>query len=276
MIESVAKFIQHCKIVLGLSAPTIAAYTNDLRQFSDFAPPHLNALTTDHIYNFLAQFDNKRTLNRKLSAINHFLDWCYVEFLTEENFKLRGAKVPKHLPKYLTNETIERALETIDRSNWIGLRDYALIVFLYASGCRISEALRARKQDIEDGWLRIRHGKGAKERLVPIAKRALSALDHYLNERKLYSQYLFINYQGKPLSRVFAFKITRRVLGVSPHALRHSSATALIVGGADLRIVQELLGHSSLNTTQIYTHLERPHLLESVERCHPLALNGSV
>ncbi|MDR3347694.1 MAG: tyrosine-type recombinase/integrase [Helicobacteraceae bacterium] len=275
MNEAIERYLKHCKVILALSTATLEAYANDLGQFEAFARKPLDRLTSDDIYAFLAQFDNKRTLNRKLSAINHFLNWCYDTLLTDESYKLKGAKVPINLPKYLTEGTIEAALKAIDRASWIGLRDYALIVFLYASGCRISEALKAQKQDIEEGWLRVRYGKGEKERLVPIAARALLALDEYLSARTFYSPLLFINYKGAPLSRIFAFRITRRALGVSPHALRHSFATSLIIGGADLRIVQELLGHSSLNTTQIYTHLEKPLLYESVQRYHPLAKSAA-
>lgn len=270
MKEAIETYLRHCKTVLALSAATTEAYENDLRQFCEATAKPLDRLECEDIYAFLARFDNPRTLNRKLSAINGFLDWRYDRLLTDDTFKIKGAKIGRSLPKYLSAETIERALSTVDQSDWIGKRDYALILFLYASGARISEALKAQIGDIEDGWIRIRYGKGAKERMTPIAKRALIALDSYIADRPFFSPSLFINYRGKPLSRVFAFKITQRILGVSPHALRHSFATSLITGGADLRTVQELLGHASLNATQIYTHLERSLLLESVNRYHPL------
>ncbi|MDR1451887.1 MAG: tyrosine-type recombinase/integrase [Helicobacteraceae bacterium] len=270
MKEAIDNYLRRCKIALALSPATIEAYENDLGAFCEAVDKPLDRLETDDIYDFLARFDNPRTLNRKLSAINGFLNWCYDGLLSDETYKLKGAKIPRSLPKYLEPEAIERGLLSIDQTDWLGKRDYALILFLYASGARISEALKAQTNDIEDGWLRIRYGKGAKERIAPIAKRALIALDSYIADRPFFSERLFINYAGVPLSRVFAFKITRKVLGVSPHALRHSFATSLIIGGADLRVVQELLGHSSLNATQIYTHLERRHLLESVRRFHPL------
>lgn len=270
MRSEIDAYLRHCKTVLALSRATIKAYENDLAQFCKAVNKPLNRLDSDDIYGFLACFDNPRTLNRKLSAINGFLDWCYDRLLSDETYNIKGAKIPRGLPKYLSSEMIERALSNVDQSGWIGKRDYALIMFLYASGTRISEALKAQTNDIEGGWLRVRHGKGAKERLVPIAKRALIALDSYIADRPFFSERLFINYTGRPLSRVFAFKTTQRILGVSPHALRHSFATSLITGGADLRVVQELLGHASLNSTQIYTHLERSYLLESVNRYHPL------
>lgn len=271
MKREIDAYLRHAKVVWGLSAATLRAYGADLAQFEAAVNKPLEKLDLGDIYDFLARFNNKRTLNRKLSAVNRFLGWCHDEFYTEESFRLKSAKTPKGLPKYLTPETIEAGLERIDRTSWLGLRDYALILFLYASGCRVSEALLAEKRDIEAGWLRVRMGKGAKERLVPVARRALLAVDEYLSERPFFNPLLFINYQGKGLSRISAYEITRRVLGVSPHVLRHSFATALLTGGADLRVVQELLGHASLNTTQIYTHLERHHLAQSVNAYHPLA-----
>jgi integrase/recombinase XerD len=270
MKAEIDAYLRHCKTVLALSRATTEAYENDLAQFCEAVNKPLDRLESDDIYAFLARFENPRTLNRKLSAINGFLDWCYDRLLSDETYKIKGAKTPRSLPKYLSAEAIESALGAIDQSGWIGKRDYALILFLYATGARISEALKAQTADIEDGWIRIRFGKGAKERMVPIAKRALIALDSYRAARPFFSERLFINYTGRALSRVFAFKIAQRYLGVSPHALRHSFATSLIVGGADLRAVQELLGHASLNATQIYTHLEQRHLLESVNRFHPL------
>jgi integrase/recombinase XerD len=180
------------------------------------------------------------------------------------------AKLPRSLPKYLSYDEIQAGLESIDRSRISGLRDYALILFLYASGCRISEALAVQRSDLNEGWLRIRYAKGAKERMVPLAPAALEALESYLARRDLGSTHLWLNNRGEPLSRVSAWKIVKKYLGVSPHVLRHSFASALILGGADLRVVQELLGHSSLITTQIYTHIERKHLAETVEACHPL------
>jgi len=119
--------------------------------------------------------------------------------------------------------------------------------------------------------VKIRHAKGQKERIVPIAPIALKALDTYLQESPFDTTTLWCNYKGGKLSRISAFKITQKYLGVSPHVLRHSYATSLVSGGADLRVVQELLGHSSLLTTQIYTHIQKQDLKETVEVCHPMA-----
>ena len=158
----------------------------------------------------------------------------------------------------------------IDRSTVSGLRDYALILFLYASGCRVSELLGVQRRDISEGWLKIRYAKGEKERVVPVAPVALDALKSYLEASGVQSSYTWLNYRGEPLSRISAYKIVKKYLGVSPHVLRHSFASALIIGGADLRVVQELLGHSSLITTQIYTHIQRENLADTIKRYHPL------
>lgn len=263
--------MRHAKIVLSLSSSTIEAYEVDLMQFNEFAKKPLDLIGSEDIYAFLATFDNKRTLNRKLSSINSFLKWAYNQFLIEQQPTVRTAKTPKSLPSYLSDEEIEKGLDLIDRSTPLGKRDYAFILFLYATGARVSEALSAEKTDIEDGWLRIRMGKGQKERLVPVAKRALVALDEMIGSRDYFASELFTNARGGKLSRMGAYGIIKKWLNCSPHVLRHSFATALILGGADLRVVQELLGHSSLNTTQIYTHIERKELVETLNNYHPLA-----
>ena len=131
------------------------------------------------------------------------------------------------------------ALSLIDRSSWIGLRDYAMILFLYATGTRITECLSIEHNDIEDLWLKVRHAKGDKERIVPIAQEAITALKAYELECPFESRYLWLNYQGKRLSRISVYKISQKYLNASPHVLRHSYATALIIGGADLRVVQD-------------------------------------
>ncbi|MBN2895932.1 MAG: tyrosine-type recombinase/integrase [Campylobacterales bacterium] len=269
-------FVEFITVNKALSPRTVAAYRHDLHDLELRAAKPLFALDGDAVLGLLGGIANRRTLNRKLSALNSFYDFCYrSEFhSSKQHFTL--SKVPKNLPKFLDYTAIMRALELIDRSEWIGLRDYALILFLYASGLRISELLGIQRQDLEGMWLHVRHGKGEKERMVPVAAEALEALKHYLDAAPMHAQTLWINYKGGALSRIFAFKITQKYLGVSPHVLRHSYATALILGGADLRVVQELLGHASLSTTQIYTHIRRQDLLETLNRCHPLAVMTSV
>lgn len=263
-------FEEYLSVTKALDALTISSYIGDLRQLAQMSEKQLSALETSDVLRFLSLFENKRTLNRKLSSINAFFAFCHLRDFAHTHIKIPMARVPKTLPKYLSPEEIMQGLSLIDRSKLAGLRDYALILFLYASGCRISEALSVQRSDILDGWLKIRFAKGEKERIVPLAPIAIRALDDYLANQGYMSSHLWLNYRGEPLSRISAYKIVKKYLGVSPHVLRHSFASSLIIGGADLRVVQELLGHSSLETTQIYTHIQKQNLKETMQQFHPL------
>jgi len=263
-------FEEYLSVTKALDTLTISSYISDLTQLENFTQKILTQLDTTDVLKFLASFENKRTLNRKLSSINAFFAFCHKHDFSHEKIKIPMAKVPKNLPKYVSNEEILDGLNLIDRSNLIGLRDYALILFLYASGCRISEALSVQRADIVEGWLKIRFAKGEKERVVPLAPVATQALERYLQEEDISSPYIWLNYRGEQLSRISAFKIVKKYLGVSPHVLRHSFASSLIIGGADLRVVQELLGHASLETTQIYTHIQKQNLADTMNSYHPL------
>lgn len=272
MSKELEAFIEYITVIKALSPRTIEAYSRDLSEIENSAQKSLVDIDSNTVFQILGTISNKRTLNRKLSAFNSFLDFCHRNRFDSSSSKFSLSKVPKNLPKFVAYETIQSSLALIDRSDWIGLRDYALILFLYATGSRISEALIVEEGDIEGEWLRIRHGKGEKERYVPIAHEALKALRAYQDASPYHNRpHLWLNYRGESLSRISAFKITQKYLGVSPHALRHSYATALILGGADLRVVQELLGHASLLTTQIYTHVQKQNLQETLLRHHPMA-----
>jgi len=192
--------------------------------------------------------------------------------MVSDKLKVKQAKIPKTLPKFLTKEEILRAVEWINanENTWFELRDKALILFLYATGLRISEALNVKLSDLEDNWVKVTMAKGEKQRMVPIADAAMEAIREYLHKRPCSSEYLFVNKNCDKLSRISAYNITKKYLNVSPHVLRHSFATALVLGGADLRVVQELLGHASLNTTQIYTHIQKENLKDTVLKYHPL------
>ncbi|WP_456432375.1 tyrosine-type recombinase/integrase [Nitratifractor sp.] len=264
------RFGDYLSIHKGLGERSVASYLGDLRQFAEAFGRPLPEADSEAVLAFLSRFENKRTLNRKLASINAFFDFCHRQSLGEKRFSIPAARIPKHLPRYLSHEEIMQGVSRIDRSSPLGRRDYALILFLYASGARISEALAAERGDLVDGWLKIRYAKGEKERMVPLAPVALEALEEYLAHADITSEKIWLNYREEPLSRVSAYKITKKYLGVSPHVLRHSFASALILGGADLRVVQELLGHASLLTTQIYTHIEREHLENTVRRYHPM------
>ncbi len=271
MSNELEAFLEYISITRALSKRSVDAYSSDLLSVEKSLNSPLISLKSETILTLLSQYKNKRTLNRKLSSLNAFFDFCYKKQFIGELSKIKLSKIPKLLPKFLSYKQIMDALSCIDRTTWIGLRDYALILFLYASGTRISECLSLKREDIEDDWLLIRHAKGEKERMIPIAKIAVEAIDAYLREYQYERDFIWGNYKGDNLSRISAFKITQKYLGVSPHILRHSYATSLITGGADLRVVQELLGHASLLTTQIYTHIQKQDLKNTVEHCHPMA-----
>lgn len=271
MQKLIDEYLNYLKVIKGLNEKSLFAYESDLNQFNEYYKKDIEKIRSEDIYLFLQNFPNKRTLNRKLSSINNFLKFLVHESKLDSSPKLRAAKLPQKLPKYITDNEISDALDIIDTRDWLGLRDYALIIFMYATGCRVSEALEVKKSDFEGGWLTIRSGKGDKQRAVPVAKKALSAIDEYLSVRPFFNEYVFTNYKEGQLSRISAFKIIQKYLFTSPHTLRHSFATSLILGGADLRVVQELLGHASINTTQIYTHLEKENLKETLLKYHPIS-----
>jgi len=276
MSSLVEAFHEYLSVIKALNAQTIESYLLDIGQLQDFAQKDILSVTTDDILKFLAQYKNTRTLNRKLSSINQFFDFCSKHALIAvQKPHIAMAKVPQNLPKYLSFETIISRLDAIERSSKIGLRDYALILFLYATGVRVSEALSVERSDINGGWVNIRFAKNQKERIIPIAPLALEALEEYLKRASIASSYIWLNYKNEPLSRISAFKIVKKYLGVSPHVLRHSFASSLVIGGANLKVVQELLGHSSLATTQIYTHIQSKELEATINTHHPLAQKES-
>jgi integrase/recombinase XerD len=265
-------FLEYLLINKGVSENTFSSYRSDLVAYEDFLKKDLIKMNNEDVIKYLSTIENKRTLNRKLSSINAFFDFSYKQRWSDEKLKLKQAKIPKSLPKFLLKEEILNSVSFIDIANnsWLELRDKALILTLYASGLRVSEAMNLKKIDINDGWIKVEMAKGEKQRLVPIAGVALDAINDYLHKREIISDYIFINSKGGKLSRISAFNITKKYLNVSPHTLRHSFATSLVLGGADLRVVQELLGHSSLITTQIYTHIQKENLKETILKYHPL------
>jgi integrase/recombinase XerD len=264
-------FLEYLLINKGVSKNTYDAYKRDLIQFEEFIKKPIIEADTADVIRFLSQIENKRSLNRKLSAINSFFDFAYKRNMVDNKLKIKQAKIPKSLPKFLNKDEILNSISHINaNSSWFELRDKALILFLYATGLRISEALNVKLSDIEDGWVKVSMAKGEKQRVVPIADVAINAINEYLHKRPCSSEYLFVNKNCNKLSRISAFNITKKYLNVSPHVLRHSFATALVLGGADLRVVQELLGHASLNTTQIYTHIQKENLKDTVLKYHPL------
>jgi len=273
MSDILIAFKEHLTIIKSLASNSIDAYLSDLTEFEEFLIKKKKSLldsTSEDLIEYLALIQNPRTQNRYLSSINSFYKFASESFDDVIQPKASFAKLPKKLPKYLNDEQILHNLELIDRSSETGLRDYAIILFLYATGVRVGELIKIQKNDIEKNWVKILYAKGSKQGIVPIADIALKALNDYLENRSKKSDYIFINYKGTALSRVSIFKICKKYYDVSPHIFRHSYATSLILGGADLMVVSELLGHSNIETTQIYTHIQQKHLAQTVKEYHPL------
>ncbi len=271
MSTALEAFIEYITVVKGLSKKSIEAYSGDLLDFESFLKKDVINAKLDDILSYLEKYTNQNSINRKLSAINTFFKFCEKENFIDDRPILKQFKRQRNLPILLEYEDIMQGLKLIKKKSWIDYRDYAYILFLYATGVRVSESIEIRKDDINGEWLKIRSAKGDKQRMVPIAKFVLKVLNEYLDKREKKSEYIWLNYKGDKMSRITAFKITKKYLNVSPHVLRHSFATSLVLGGADLRVVQELLGHSTILTTQIYTHIQQKNLEQTVMEFHPLS-----
>ncbi|MFV0483742.1 MAG: site-specific tyrosine recombinase [Bacteroidales bacterium] len=280
----------------AFSENTIEAYLRDIDMFSDFVctiypeEETINA-TLDIMKSFLDTLGDEdfalASRARIISGLKSFYGFLHKENIINEDFSslLRSPKQGRYLPDTLSIEEIERIVSSINYSIDEGIRNKAIIEVLYSCGLRVSELTNLTLNDcfFEEGFLRV-IGKGNKQRFVPIGKRAIESVWQYekeyrggvLNSDKEPTDILFLNRRGRGLSRVMIFNIVKDATAmagihknVSPHTFRHSFATHLVEGGADLRVVQDMLGHSSILTTEIYTHLDRKYLKETVEQFHP-------
>ena len=289
-------FCAHLAKVRGLSPNTVRAYRCDLAAFRDWAAREgVEPLRATHreLRAYLTELAragySARTLNRRLSALRGLYRWMSREGLCDGSAAaaLGSPKVSRALPKTMSDAEVERLLATCDTAEPAGLRDRAFLELLYATGARVSEmaALRVRDLDLRQGQARL-FGKGSKERIVPVYEVACAWARRYLEEARpalaarggRARDELLLSTRGNPMSADAlrdAFERHVRLAGLdpqlTPHAMRHTYATELLGGGADLRSVQELLGHESLSTTQVYTHLSVERLREAAERAHPRA-----
>jgi integrase/recombinase XerD len=293
----ISSFLTHVRVEKGLSANTISAYKRDLEKFEQFARKRkltLESVGRDDLVDFLAglyrQKLESRTVARQLVTLRNFFRFAQVQDLISEDpsINLESPKIRRHLPGYLRLEEVEKLLEQPDSKTPTGLRDRAMLEVLYSTGLRVSEltGLAVSDLDAKVGWVRC-SGKGDKERIVPVGKKALSMVDKYLREgrpqllrnaRASSGPALFVNRRGAALSRVGVWKILsaygRRAglrVALTPHMLRHSFATHLLERGADLRSVQLMLGHADISTTQIYTHVVEERLKQIYKAHHPRA-----
>lgn len=288
-------FTIYLRVEKRMSENSVEAYQHDVELLSDYAqmqfPPKLPVqITTADIETLLRQLGEDDVLGpssqaRLLSGIRQFYRYLLFTNRVEDDptALIDPPKQGQHLPEVLSVDEVNAMEAAIDLSTPLGHRNMAIIETLFSCGVRVSELCAMRISQIygQDGFIRV-IGKGNKERLVPIGDKALKDIDTYLAQRRGWNlphedaDTLFINQRGKPLSRVMVFYIVKDLASkagirknVSPHTLRHSFATELVRGGADLRIVQAMLGHESIVTTEIYTHLSKEHLRETLIRYHP-------
>jgi integrase/recombinase XerD len=288
-------FLTFCRIEKGLSDNSLQAYSTDLSSFyqfltSDGGDPSAPA-GIDRLRAYLDRLHqtglSPRSIARRLTTLRNFYGFLLREGAIDQDptEHLRSPRQWQTIPKFLNLEEIGKIQDAIDRSKPTGRRDWAMLELLFATGVRVSELCRIASADLDSslGVLRVT-GKGNKQRLVPVGKQAILAIDSYLQEGRpailkgRASRYLFVTARGGPLTRQAFWKLLAQhgkkagiFRGLTPHVLRHSFATHLLEGGADLRSVQVMLGHADISTTQIYTHVMRSRLRDTVQRHHPRA-----
>jgi integrase/recombinase XerD len=285
------QFINQLRVERGLASNTIVAYNHDLINFFDFLKQRGVSpiqISQEDLVSFIAEKETQlspRSLARNLVSIRMFYRFLVSEGKIESNpARLLGIpKMYQHLPDVLSRDEVEVFLLQPDTHTVLGKRDKAMLELLYATGLRVTELISLKMSNInlEAGYVRT-IGKGSKERVVPIGTKAIDSLKEYLkNGRPSFLEkggfpYLFLNSKGRPMTRQGLWKIIRKYAlkagitkTVTPHTVRHSFATHLLEGGADLRSVQIMLGHSDICTTQIYTHVARERLKEIHEKYHP-------
>ncbi|MGA1845696.1 site-specific tyrosine recombinase/integron integrase [Deferribacter abyssi] len=274
----------------SLTKNSVDAYIRDLKGYLKFV--QINKIKYDSLESillYIKELLNKKyaveTVLRKLSSLSSFFDFLIKEKKIDKNPILFLDKPKKwfKLPEFLTEDEVKKIFDIIDTSSAVGLRDNLIIRLLYSSGVRVSELLNIKISDcdLKRGVVKVK-GKGNKERFVPLNRKIVGMLETYFHVRHNYfvkgrdEGYLFLNKNGKRLSRVYCWKIIKKYVkkasikkNISPHSFRHSFATHLLANGADLRIIQLLLGHASISTTEIYTQVADDKMRESLTNYHP-------
>ena len=288
------EFRGYLRLEKSLSAHSVDAYISDLQKLRSFTetldpPPEPDKIDISHLRIFIEWLDgfylNNRTQARIISGIRAFFRFMVMNDTIDNDPSalLEMPKTGRKLPEVLSVDEIDAILSVIDLSRANGRRNKAIIETIYGGGLRVSELINLCISDIfsGEGFIKIT-GKGDKQRIVPMGSRALKEIELYMQDRrhlpvvKGHEDILFLNRSGRRLTRVMIFTIVRQLAErasidkvISPHTFRHSFATHLIEGGADLRAVQEMLGHESIITTEIYTHLDREYLRDAIIRFHP-------
>ncbi len=288
----IQKFLKYLEVERNVSVHTLRAYEKDLKDFAGYCAAGPQDIDMIDIRGFVSHQittgKSKTTVSRRLATLRSFFSYLYNESYVKINQAklVPSPKAPKHLPNFLSVDDVFNLVQAPEGIGLLPVRDRAILELLYSSGLRVSEVAGLNIDDLNmrEGMVKVR-GKGKKERVVPIGNKALDALRSYLVERKLFKRKksipdsdnaLFLNRDGGRLTDRQIRRIVvkyARAIGIDgqigPHALRHTFATHLLFGGADLRVIQELLGHSSLSTTQKYTHLDIGHLIDVYDKAHP-------
>ncbi len=289
--EEIIEYKAYLLLEKRLSANTIEAYLRDCSSFLDYISVPLEHVELSHIEEYLNfiydEGKNSSTQARMLSGVRSLFTYLYIygKIETLPTELAVSPKIKRKIPSYLSLKEIEMMLASIDLSTPLGHRNRAVIEVLYGCGLRVSELVELKISDLffDDGYIRV-VGKGDKQRLVPIGSHAISSISHYREQRsnmsiaKKSQDTLFLNRRGASLTRVMIFLIIKDVAekcgiskNISPHTLRHTFASHLIQGGADVRAVQQMLGHESISTTEIYIHIESSHKRQSVEKLFDMA-----
>lgn len=293
--ESIKGYENYLKLEKSLSQNSIAAYINDINKLVVFLKNNFDGEEPDRVKleqlkGFVVWLNERgvspRTQARTISGIKSFFKYLLIEgsIMSDPTALLESPKIGRKLPDILSMEEIDSLIDAIDLAKAEGQRNKAMLETLYSCGLRVSELVNLKITNLffEQGFIKV-EGKAGKERLVPVSGRAIEEINKYLNKyrktlkvRKDSENVLFLNRRGHKLSRVMIFTIIKNLAEkvnldkkISPHTFRHSFATHLINGGADLRAVQEMLGHESILTTEIYTHLDRDYLRSTIHQFHP-------
>ncbi|ABD99744.1 site-specific tyrosine recombinase XerD [Ligilactobacillus salivarius] len=288
-------YLHYLKVERGLSENTINSYGIDFKLFLEYLReneiPSFKQVNKEVIVNYMQSEKNNNKANssilRSVSSLRKFFQYLAQEKIIEKDpmLLIDTPKKKQHLPQVLTKEEVEKLLRSPNTGQVLGLRDRAMLELMYATGLRISEIINLKLEDLHltMGTLQTL-GKGHKERIVPVGDEAIKWVNRYLEEarpkllKQKRSNYLFLNFHGNNLTRQGVWKNLKAEVrkagiqkNITPHTLRHSFATHILENGADLRIVQELLGHADISTTQIYTHLSNKQLADIYNRAHPRA-----
>jgi integrase/recombinase XerD len=276
----------HLRMERAMSQNTVASYCSDVEKFLSFYGGRIEDVGAADVEEYLSSRDglSERSQARVLSSLKSFFDWLVLEKVIRYNpcDRVDGPKIGRYLPNVLSEEEVVALLDSVDLSVWQGFRDKAILEVLYGCGLRVSEAVGLKISCLypEQGFIRV-FGKGRKERLIPFCGMTKDAVLKYLEVRPVPTDskaddLLFLNNRGTSLSRVSMFKMVKKqallagvMKDISPHTFRHSFATHLVENGADLRVVQDMLGHESITTTEIYTHVDSKVWHATVLAHHP-------